>query len=120
MPTISRTVPTGPQWAYEIKHDATMGHDTGRSEGFCHPGPAHTPDGLSRGAWPAYEALNRSSARLASRSYSSAICFNKLRESGLYVSSAAKLRSSSGGAYLGVAEVEDEDEAVENGKHLFK
>jgi hypothetical protein len=25
MPIISRTVPTGPQWAYEIKHDATMG-----------------------------------------------------------------------------------------------
>jgi bifunctional non-homologous end joining protein LigD len=21
LPTISRTVPTGPQWAYEIKHD---------------------------------------------------------------------------------------------------
>jgi ATP-dependent DNA ligase len=21
LPTVSRTVPTGPQWAYEIKHD---------------------------------------------------------------------------------------------------
>ena len=38
LPTISRTVPTGPQWAYEIKHD-----------GFRHLPPGATACGCSRG-----------------------------------------------------------------------